>query len=159
MYEASDAQHMFTFPFCLCRRHSPWGPLCSGPVTPHSWIPDTSSISLLSGHLSPSSSCQMKPFKVLLSGSIPEWGICPCTCAHIWLYVVLGYCVRLFGMCVVLTTLMDNDLPIFHLQKLAWCLTYNCVYSYLSYHFLGMNLLPQSVCVAPRLRISQAPFI
>lgn len=131
----------------LCAR----GPLWSGPTHPDAPAPDTWSLSPLSRHIryplsfvpllmvEPSFlfSARCSPlrlgFKSLTSESTPQWVICPCSCAHMWLHSVLRYCVGYLPKRISVISINSHG---------AWHIT---VCSYLSSHFHGIELSPWSV--------------
>lgn len=64
----------------------------------------------------------------------------PYLCSHTTLFSTQVSCVISWVIYVAPTALKNDGLPIFNLQKLAWCLTPNRVYSYLSSHFHGIEV-------------------
>lgn len=137
-----------------CKRHGPQCPLCSGP----SYLPPPfighlshgaahhcldilgiSSTPCLSSGLTPSflSSARWRPLRLCLLGHLSLH-----LCSHTTLFSTWLSCVISWVIYVAPITLKDDDLSILYLQKLAWCLTHNHVYSHLSSYLHRIEVSP-----------------
>lgn len=154
--------HSHSLSSYLCRRLSPQGPLWSGLVT-HTFLNTWHIKQLTTGHMGHllgsfllSASCSLQGSACWIHSR--AWYFPLHLCSHMTLLSTWISCLVSWGsVWPSPPPRKDNDSSIVHLQKLTWCLTYNCAYAYLFSHFLVIKLVTSKYPCSPGSRISQAP--